>query len=160
MPLSPLNFGQVYTTLDRLERDGLVSHHTVEQDERPAKKVYELTPAGRCELVDWMESPSVPDLDLRNATFLKLLLSRSLGPSIGGPGPSDVLLLERRACFEKLHEVASARLELGGRDPGEPALVTGALLLDLAALRLEAFLRWLDRCEEALAPRRPAGDGG
>lgn len=152
VPLSPLNFGQVYPTLERLERDGLVAHHTVEQEERPTKKVYGLTSLGRRELVAWMGAPTVPDLDLRNATFLKLLLARSLDPDVGGPDAGEVLLRERRAGFARLHEVASARVELAGRDSGGSAFETGALLLDLAALRLEAFLKWLDRCEEALAP--------
>lgn len=159
VPLSPLNYGQVYATLERLEREGSVSHHTVEQEERPAKKVYELSPSGREELVAWMGSPSVPDLDLRNATFLKVLLARSLGVEVGAPDAAEVLLVERRACFEKLHEVASARVELGSREQEGSALTDGALLLDLAALRLEAFLKWLDKCEEALAPATPRRSG-
>lgn len=161
VPLSPLNFGQVYTTLDRLERDGLVSHHTVEQEERPAKKVYGLTAPGRAELVAWMGSPSVPDLDLRNATFLKLLLARSLDPEVGGPTPAEVLMAERRAGFEKLHEVATAKAELESEREGKggaPSL-TATLLLDLAALRLDAFLKWLERCEEALVPATAATGG-
>lgn len=159
VPLSPLNFGQVYTTLDRLERDGLVAHHTVEQDERPAKKVYALTAPGLEELVTWMGSPSVPDLDLRNATFLKLLLARSLSADVGGPDPNEVLMVERRACFDKLHEVATAKVELGTGGTGDSPPLTATLLLDLAALRLEAFLKWLDRCEEALTSPPTAGIG-
>lgn len=147
VPLSPLNFGQVYTGLDRLERDGYVSHITVEQEERPAKKVFALTESGRAELVSWMRTASLPDLDLRNATFLKLLLARTLAPSVGGPDPLEVIRGERRACFERLHEVVAARARA---ESGEQSVAT-SLLLDLAALRLEAFLRWLDRCEAVLA---------
>lgn len=150
VPLSPLNFGQVYTGLDRLERDGHVVHRTVEQQERPAKKVFALTESGRAELVSWMRSPSVPDLDLRNATFLKLLLADMLDPSIGGPDPLEVLRSERRACFERLHDVVAAQ----ACPESDERSIRVSLLLDLAALRLEAFLKWLDRCEAALNKQR------
>src|SRR2546425_12833798 len=78
VPDSPLNFGQVYTTLDRLSRDGLVAHDLVRQAERPDKKVYELTRDGRKELKEWLATPSRLDLDLRNETFLKLMLAKRL----------------------------------------------------------------------------------
>lgn len=145
LPLTPVNFGQVYSTLDRLQRDGLLTHEEVAQGERPDKKVYTLTKAGRAELGSWMASPSVPALDLRNETFLKLALSRRL--SIGGAGlsASDVVAVERRAAFEQLHQVAQARLQ--AEEGLQPE--TG-LLLVLAALRLEAFLKWLDECERVL----------
>ena len=82
-PDSPLNFGQVYTTLERLERDGLVAHHVVAQEERPDKKVYRLTDAGRAELERWLATPSSSALDLRNETFLKLFLARRLAAGAG-----------------------------------------------------------------------------
>jgi DNA-binding PadR family transcriptional regulator len=147
-PLSSLNFGQVYTALDRLEQEGFVSHRTVEQTERPAKKVFSLTEGGRRELTTWMQSPSTPDLDLRNATFFKLILARMLDPEFGGPDALDVIRVERRAGFERLHEVAAARARAG--DEGHPREV--ALLLELASLRLEAFLKWLDTCEAVYRP--------
>lgn len=142
VPNSQLNYGQVYTTLERLARDALVAHELVSQTERPDKKVYALTPAGRAELDHWLATPSHPDLDLRNQTFVKLILSRRLKH----PGPLEVLAIERRACFERLHEVTQARTRAGK----EKATVPTTLLLDLAVLKLEAFLKWLDRCEEVL----------
>jgi DNA-binding PadR family transcriptional regulator len=147
VPLSPLNFGQIYTTLERLERDGLVAHRVVTQDERPDKKVYDLTGEGRRELARWLGTASAPALDLRNETFLKLVLAGSLRGRIDGADPSLVIAAERRASFARLHEVAQARLEVEG-GAAQPEV---GLLLDLASLRLEAFLKWLDRCEDVLA---------
>jgi DNA-binding PadR family transcriptional regulator len=143
VPAGQLNYGQVYTTLERLGRDGLLAHEVVSQSERPDKKVYALTEAGHRELREWLATPSRLDLDLRNETFVKLMLARRLK----GADPLRVLAVERRACFERLHEVTQAR----ARAEKEGAAVQTALLLDLAVLRLEAFLKWLERCEEVLS---------
>jgi DNA-binding PadR family transcriptional regulator len=140
VPTAELNVGQVYTTLDRLTRDSLVTYQVVNQAERPDKKVYALTEVGRRELKEWLATPSALDLDLRNETFLKLMLARRLR----GADPLKVIEVERRASFERLHEVAQAK----ARAPDGAALHT-QLQLDLAVLRLEAFLKWLDHCEEA-----------
>jgi DNA-binding PadR family transcriptional regulator len=151
-PDSPLNFGQVYTTLERLERDGLAAHHVVAQHERPDKKVYRLTDAGRVELQRWLETPSATALDLRNETFLKLFLARRLAADGdgGGGGPQQVIAIERREAFERLAEATRARLR--AESDGSP--LQTILLLELAGYRLEAFIRWLERCEAALK-----GDG-
>ena len=148
VPQGHLNSGQVYATLERLSRDGLVAHDTVHQAERPDKKVFELTKEGRRQLREWLAAPSRPDLDLRNELFLKLVLARRLR----GGDPLGVLAAERRACFERLHEVAQARKQAGKE--GAPLQVV--LLLELAALKLEAYLKWFDRCEELL--RGPGGE--
>ena len=141
-PTIDLNIGQVYTTLDRLSRDQFVTYEVVNQAERPDKKVYALTDVGRKELREWLATPSAMDLNLRNETFLKLMLARRLR----GADPVKVLSVERRASFERLHEVMEAKT----RAEQERASLQTLLLLDLAALRLEAFLKWLDHCEEAL----------
>jgi len=145
VPATQLNYGQVYTTLERLGRDGLVAHEVVSQTERPDKKVYALTEGGRKELKEWLSTPSALDLDLRNETFLKLMLARRLE----GADPLEVLDVERRACFERLHEVTQAR----ARADKTKATAQTILLLDLAMLRLEAFMKWLERCEEVLKPK-------
>jgi DNA-binding PadR family transcriptional regulator len=137
-----LNYGQVYTTLERLARDGLVALEIVSQTERPDKKVYALTAEGRTELQEWLATPSRLDLDLRNETFLKLILARRLADV----SPLKILAVERRSCFERLHEVTQAR----ARADKERASLQTILVLDLAVLRLEAFLKWLDHCEEML----------
>ena len=134
--------GQVYTTLDRLQRDGLVRHRLVSQAERPDKKVYELTEPGREELLGWIRTPTVPDLDLRNETYMKLMVSRM----VRAGEPRKVIARERRASMDQLSEIEGARKQ--ARTDGED--LGTRLLLDLAALRLDAFLKWLDGCEKAL----------
>src|SRR5829696_7374715 len=74
--LPPLNAGQVYTTLSRLERDGLVDDDAVAQDGRPNKRVYRLTDAGRAELGDWVRN-STPATRLKDDFFIKLILARA-----------------------------------------------------------------------------------
>lgn len=142
VPRSPLNFGQVYASLERMQRDGLVGHEVVAQEERPDKKVFSLTNAGRQELHSWLQRPSLPSLDLRNETFLKLAVAKRLPEA----EPLEVLAVERRAAFAQLREVTEARMK--ARADGEP--VELVLLLELADLRLEAFITWLEKCEEAL----------
>jgi DNA-binding PadR family transcriptional regulator len=146
VPEGRLNYGQVYATLERLSRDGLVAHDTVPQVERPDKKVYELTKEGRKELREWLSTPSRPDLDLRDELFLKLAIARR----VRGGDPLGVLALQRRAFFERLHEAAQAR----GQAEKEGAPLQAVLLLDLAVLKLEAYLKWFDRCEELLRKTR------
>jgi DNA-binding PadR family transcriptional regulator len=142
VPLTQLNYGQVYATLERLASDGLVEHETVSQSERPDKKVYVLTEKGRRQLLEWVAQPATIDLDLRNETFLKLMLALRLRET----DPLEVLAVERRQAFEELHKVTQARAEAV---KGTSSLQT-VLLLDLAMLRLDAFVKWLDRCEDAL----------
>jgi DNA-binding PadR family transcriptional regulator len=149
VPESSLNFGQVYTNLDRLHRDGLVSEQVVVQSERPDRKVYSLTEAGRRELDVWLGSPTHLDRDLRNESFLKIAVARRLarlGTEPASPAPQQILAAERRECLERLHEVAG---HLADAEKEGAALET-RLLLELAVLRLDAFHKWLERCEELL----------
>ena len=153
VPGARLNVGQVYKSLERLGRDGMVTHALVRQDVRPDKKVYEITRAGRQELDRWLERPIDTAIDRRDETFLKLVISRRLR----GSDPLRVIRSERRACMARLHEIIAAKSEVepGKRPaiapgPSSEAAVSTAMLLDLSALRLEANLKWLDNCERRL----------
>ena len=117
-----------------------VDHDVVSQQERPDKKVYALTKQGREQLRTWLDTPTALNLDIRNETFLKLMLARRLKQV----EPLEVLKVEKRACFAQLHEVTQARAK--AKAEGEPLQTT--LLLDLAVLRLEAFMKWLENCDE------------
>src|SRR5205085_753781 len=103
VPNTTLNIGQVYPALDKLEEAGHVTSEKVAQTERPDRKVYTLTDAGRRELESWLSAPSRQEVDVRNETFLKLMLAWRLarsGPG-GEIGPLEVLEAERRLCLER-----------------------------------------------------------
>ena len=138
--LAPLNAGQVYTTLQRLQRDELVRDDAVQQAGRPDKRVYRLTEAGRAALRAWMGAPSAPTR-LRDDFFMKLHFAHDLGLA----DPTELIAAQRAAYLGALGDLERV-LEGGGEQP-----VT-ALLVEGAALHLEADLRWLDRCEAVLAP--------
>jgi DNA-binding PadR family transcriptional regulator len=138
--ISPLNAGQVYTTLQRLQRDELVRAAAVEQTGRPDKRVYRLTDSGRQALLDWLGAPSAPTR-LRDDFFMKLHFAHDLGLA----DPTALIEAQRVAYLGALG-VLERVLETGGEDR-----VT-ALVVEGAALHLEADLRWLDRCEAVLAP--------
>jgi DNA-binding PadR family transcriptional regulator len=151
VPGSTLNIGQVYPALDRLQADGHVTVEVVSQSERPDRKVYTITDAGRQELARWLDAPSKPELDLRNETYLKLMLAWRLSRRGQGVDAIRVLDGERRECLRRLHELSEARARAEREGGAAPTL-----LLDLAILRLNAFHQWLDRCEEMF---RAPGEG-
>jgi DNA-binding PadR family transcriptional regulator len=145
VPGAALNIGQVYPTLDRLQADGLVTVEVVAQQERPDRKVYTLTEAGRKELEGWLGTPTRAEVDLRNEAYLKIVLAWRLHRA-GGVSPLTVIDTERRGCLSRLHELTAARDRADREQAGLPT----RLLLDMAVLRLNAFHQWLDRCEETI----------
>src|ERR1700739_4060921 len=74
------NIGQIYVTLQRLERDGLVCSQGVVQTTRPNKSVYELTDAGPERVINWIDQPSEGPR-VRDEFFMKLALSPLAGTS-------------------------------------------------------------------------------
>src|SRR5262249_51925131 len=115
----------------------------VSQSERPDRKVYTITDAGRQELERWLAAPTKLELDLRNETYLKLMLAWRLSRRGQGVDAVRVLDGERRECLKQLHQLSEARAQAE-----REGVVPTMLLLDLAILRLGAFHQWLDRCEE------------
>jgi len=135
----PLNIGQVYTTLARLERDGLVESEIVPQDLLPDRKVYSLTEAGREELNRWLAGPSHGSIRLKDEFFIKFLIHQ-LADS-GDPTP--LLWKQRQVYMQTLTQLTTLRMD-ASLDP------TTRLLMEGAILHVEADLEWLDRCEESL----------
>ena len=148
LPTARVNFGQVYTTLERLSREGLVEFEEVNQAERPDKKVYSITTEGRTRWKAWLAAPTVLAGDQRNETFLKLMLARRLKRF----DPLKCLATERQACFRRLQEVTQAKVQA----EKEGAQLQTILVLELAVLQMDAFLTWLDRCEELLQQEKTA----
>jgi len=137
--IAPLNAGQVYTTLQRLQRDELVTDDAVAQSGRPDKRVYRLTGAGHDALAEWLGAPSAPTR-LRDDFFMKLVLAHGMGLA----DPADLIARQREVYLRSLGELERV-LAAGGAEG------TTALVVEGAALHLEADLKWLDRCEEELA---------
>jgi DNA-binding PadR family transcriptional regulator len=133
------NIGQIYVTLQRLERDGLVRSQDVVQATRPNKRVYELTPAGRDAVAAWIEEPS-DGPRVRDDFFMKLALS-----SMAGAADRMSLINRQRRHYLNLMRGLSrlaAATDRGNR--------IARLLIEGAMLHLQADLDWLERCQQEL----------
>src|SRR3954470_21710552 len=139
--LPPLNAGQIYTTLSRLERDGLVDDDAVAQNGRPNKRVYRLTGEGEAELARWVQD-ATPATRLKDDFFIKLVLARSAGIA----DPLELIDRQRGAYLQALRSLDDVAAQAGDG--------TAALLVEGAALHLEADLKWLDLCEQRLGADR------
>jgi DNA-binding PadR family transcriptional regulator len=135
--LPTLNAGQIYTTLARLERDGLIVGRDVLADTR-GKRVYTLTDAGRAVLSEWIE-PAVPGVRLKEEFFMKLVLVAGAGLA----EPRRLLEGQRREYLQSLRELDDL-LETRAQS------VTAELLVEGAILHLKADLEWLDMIEQRI----------
>src|ERR1700685_525443 len=138
-----MNDGQIYVTLTRLEKAGLI---TAEQEpglpDRPDRKVYALTPAGQRPGSDWLAEVNWPKPDL--AEFhLKLVAAAAAGLA----DPITIIDTQRRELLRRLRDAQRAAL-------AEPDPSQAALRLEDAVLRLQADLRWLEACEQNWTNRK------
>jgi DNA-binding PadR family transcriptional regulator len=138
-----LNPGQVYVTLSRLERAGLVRGVQVSQNAAPDKKVYEATPAGREHVAAWLLETAWPKV-APTEFHLKLVAAALTGLA----DPIALIDAQRRELLRQLADLQRVA-------QAEPADGDGALLLEGAALRLQADLRWLEACELRWTERGP-----
>ncbi|MEV7430747.1 MULTISPECIES: PadR family transcriptional regulator [unclassified Nocardioides] len=159
----PLNVGQVYTTLTRLERDGLVEGAG---EDGEGHVVYRITGAGREEVATWFTTPVARTQPPRDELAIKL----ALAVTVPGVDVGTVIQQQRSATMTALQDYT--RLKRSGRaaNPVEPADLAWSLVLDSLVFDAEAEVRWLDHCEARLrraaverrdaAPGAPAGDRG
>lgn len=143
-----INVGQVYTTLERLGRDGLVT-----LDERDDQKLYSITLAGVDELGAWWEAVPTEDPPPRDELMLKMLMAIELGPDHG----LDVITKHRTALISLLQRRRRAATASSSNGNGSSSAGIGAgeglaaaLVADALIVRAEADLRWLDLCEARL----------
>jgi DNA-binding PadR family transcriptional regulator len=138
-----LNAGQVYVTLTRLEKAGLVtSERSAALADRPDRKVYALTPDGQQRVAEWLSEVGWPKPDL--AEFhLKLVAAAAAGLA----DPLSIVDTQRRELLRRLRDAQRAAL-------AEPEGSDAALLLEGIVLRLQADMRWLEACEQSWAGRR------
>lgn len=134
----PLNVGQVYTTLQRLERDGLV---VADGAEDAHQRYYELSEAGREELRSWLLRPGDVSVPPRDELVMKVLMALV----VRGVDPASVIDAHRRSLMEQMQVFTRTKASLGDED------AAGVMVLDAQIFRIEASVRWLDQCEARLA---------
>lgn len=155
----PLNIGQVYTTLTRLERDGLVEvvgHGGADEptaaDGSDRQVSYRATDAGRSEVSEWFATPVARSQPPRDELAIKLAIAVTLpGVDVGA-----IIQRQRSATMAALQDYT--RLKRTGRaaSPAAPEDLAWSLVLDSLVFDAEAEVRWLDHCEARL--RRAARD--
>ncbi len=133
----PLNVGQVYTTLARLERDGLVSPG---EEDGEGRVRYAITDAGRAELAGWFSTTVASSDRPRDELAIKL----GLAVTVPGVDVAAVIQRQRSATITAMQDLT--RLKKVGA--GE---LSWTLVLESMRYQLEAEVRWLDHCEAALA---------
>ena len=133
-----LNIGQVYTTIQRLERDGFVQavdgHAGADEDRRE----YRITAAGRAQLGEWFDNPVVVEAPARDELTIKVLLAVAAGDI----DVTALLQRQRRASIEQLQAYTRRKAKA---DPKHD--VAFLILLDALIFRTEAEIRWLDACD-------------
>ena len=133
----PLNVGQVYTTLQRLERDGLVESEDAETD--GPQKGFRITPAGHGELLEWLRTPGA-DVPPRDELVIKVLVALTVpGVEVG-----ELLQVHRRHLLQTMQRYTRLKENAAEDDVGL------ALVADAEIFRLEAVVRWLDSADVRL----------
>jgi DNA-binding PadR family transcriptional regulator len=133
----PLNVGQVYTTLQRLERDGLVAS---EGDGERSRKHYAITAAGAEELAAWLRTPPELVPPPRDELVIKVLVALQ----IPGIDVHEILQAHRRQVIEVMQRYTQIKADAAEDD------VPLALVADAELFRLEAIVRWLDAADARL----------
>jgi len=134
----PLNVGQVYTTLQRLERDGLVeSEGDGDSDSGTAQKAYRITPGGAAELDAWLRTP--PDLSSppRDELVMKVLVALR----VPGAGVPEIIQAHRRYLVQLMQQWTRIK------EDSDPADLSLGLAVDAELFRLDSVVRWLDAAD-------------
>ena len=126
----PLRFGQVYATLQRLERDGLATTVRVEPGGGPDRKLYAITPEGVGDFELWLASPEPATSYAQNTLFAKVTLALMTGRS-----GHEILDTQRRVHLARMRELTAAR---------RSADLIGRLTADYEIAHLDADLRWIE----------------
>ncbi|HEY2214077.1 MAG TPA: PadR family transcriptional regulator [Acidimicrobiales bacterium] len=146
----PLNVGQVYTTLQRLERDGLVQSDDTDDD--GPQKGFHITESGQEELATWLRTP--PDLSSppRDELVIKVLVAIRLP----GVDVAEVIQTHRRYLVQLMQEWTRLKEDESNLD------LSFALVVDAELFRLDSVIRWLDMADgrlkrAALEPPKEVG---
>ena len=135
----PLNVGQVYTTLQRLERDGLIESDDDVDDEGP-QKGFHITQEGAEELAQWLRTPPDFSSPPRDELVIKVLVALELP----GVDVHDVVLVHRRYLVELMQQWTRLKEDEARLD------LNFALVVDAELFRLDSLIRWLDTADGRL----------
>ncbi len=138
----PLNVGQVYTTLQRLERDGLVKADG-EEERTQKQKRYRITSAGDRELAEWLRTPPELVPPPRDELVIKVLVALQVPET----DVHEILQVHRRHVIEVMQRYTQVKAAALDDD------VALALVADAELFRLEAIVRWLDAADVRLKQR-------
>jgi len=139
----PLNIGQVYTTLGRLQRDGLVVVHG---DDEAGHTTYAITDLGREQVRQWFVTPVGREAPPRDELAIKL----ALAVSVPGVDVHAVVQTQRTATVQALQEYTRLKHRAGDGAEAESGELAWLLVLDALVFQAEAEVRWLDHCESRL----------
>ena len=141
----PLNVGQVYTTLGRLDRDGLVEPLG---DDGEGHAVYRITDAGRAEVSSWFATPVSRTSPPRDELAIKL----AIAVTVPGVDVRAVVQKQRTATVRALQDYTRLKVRAADGDrPADHSQLAWLLVLDSLVFAAEAEVRWLDHCEARLA---------
>ena len=144
----PLNVGQIYNTLERLERDGLVERADHEVD---GQIFYAITDAGRAEVAGWLGSPVERSAATRDDLAIKLAIAVTLP----GVDIAQVIQVQRTATLHNLKDLTKTKN--ASSDPETSEDLAWLLVVDSLVFQAEAEVRWLDHSEQRLARASAAG---
>ncbi|MFD3560083.1 PadR family transcriptional regulator [Streptomyces sp. NPDC058686] len=130
----PLAYGQVYTTLQRLVRDGLAEVEGTDSDGGPERTLYRSTADGASELARWAGEITPPAPFVTNEIFAKVVMSILVDDAVD---PATVLREQRTAHMARMRELTAVKT-----DPA--ADLTTVLSADYALAHLDADLRWMN----------------
>jgi DNA-binding MarR family transcriptional regulator len=128
----------VYTTLQRLERDGLVA--TDPEQEGGPQRAYRITPEGHDELLSWLRTPPDDAQPPRDELLIKVLVALH----VADVRVHDVIQTNRRHLIEQMQRYTGVKASAREDD------VAVALAVDAELFRLEGVVRWLDAAEGRL----------
>jgi DNA-binding PadR family transcriptional regulator len=126
----PLHYGQVYATMSRLLKNGLVEVEGIEPGEGPERKRYAITDAGVTDIETWLRQPEKPEPYLQSTLYTKTVLAL-----LTGRDAATVLDVQRAEHLRLMRELT--RRKSGGD-------LADQLICDHALFHLEADLRWLE----------------
>ncbi|GGT62128.1 PadR family transcriptional regulator [Streptomyces purpureus] len=135
----PTNVGQIYVTLGRLEKSGLIEGEEIAQESRPNKKIYRLTDSGQEALRAWFEE-TADEPRVRDEFFMKL----ALAPRTGLADQIALINKQRREYLITMRNLS----KLAAAEDRDNRI--SQLLIEGAMLHLQADLDWLERCQEEL----------